>query len=117
MSLMDDPRDPDGDNAVPTSDILWKMQEFVKGFTFRDISIKSHCHGYRVTLSHDLHEVVTEVEDSVEKAFAKCLKSFPKAIKNVHTREIQRLDVKIREIEQELQRTKEQRKELVKTNL
>jgi len=104
----------DEDERIPPS-VLQDMQQFVKGFTFRDISIKSHCHGYRVTLKHDFREIVTEVEESVEEAFIKCLKGFPKALKNVRHQKIKDVSNKIRELEQDLEKAKEQKKDLIKS--
>ena len=89
-------------------DLNKKIENFLKGGTWRCVTFKSHCHGIRAELYEDFKEVISDINVTAEAAFDGALSDWDVSIK---ARKIRELNAKIKrasELETELSLVKKQ---------
>lgn len=82
------------------------MEEWVKQGFLREIEIRSHCHGYRVSLRQGCKEITTSIQESIQQAFDVCIKDSPEAEKRILAEEIKQNTKSIIETTQNLRKLK-----------
>lgn len=86
------------------------VNERVPGVMFREVHVKGHCHGVRVSLIDNHEDITSVVESTVEEAFNSAVSSYEVAKKRRDERKVERLTERIREGERDLRALKNEKK-------
>lgn len=78
------------------------IQEWLNGALMRRIELTPHCHGIRLTVHDDHHEVCSVVESTLERAWESAQVNIPVAMHRLKLRRKQYLEARINDLRTEI---------------